>query len=56
MLRLAPIAVEPLELQLDEHTGASLSGMRSGVEHVRDARTLPRLRAPVAMDLVPAVP
>ena len=36
-------------------TGAAVRSVRDGVEYVRDARALPRLRAPVAMDVVLAV-
>jgi hypothetical protein len=55
-LRLAPVGLEPLVVQLDRDAGAVLRGLPDVVEHVRDAGTLSGLRASVEVDSLSSLP
>src|SRR3954468_6686196 len=50
---MAAIAVEHVGLLRGGHAGAAVPVVRHVVEYVRDARTMPGLSAPVAVDVVP---
>jgi len=54
-LPLAAVTREPLELYIDRCPGAAVPRLWDRVEHVRDEGPLPRLPAPVAVDVVFAV-
>ena len=54
-LQLAAVGVEPLDVLLGGYPGALLPQLRHRVEHVCDARTLPRLQSPMGMDVVSAL-
>src|SRR5262249_16692240 len=55
-VRMAAVAVQPLELPEPRWSRATVPRLRRSVEYVRDARTVSRLLAPVALDLVSALP
>jgi len=52
---VAAAEVEPLVVQLRRHARTVLRIMRDGLEYVLDARPLPGLQPPMAVDDVPAV-
>jgi hypothetical protein len=54
-LRLAPIGLEPLVLQVRRYSRAVLPSVRDGLEHIFDAGTLSGLQPPVALDLMPSL-
>jgi len=54
-LRVAARCVEPLVLRLGRHAWTVLRELRHGVEYVFNPRTLPRLPASMAVDIVPAM-
>ncbi len=49
---VAAVAVEPVVLLERGHARAVPRRLRHVVEHIRDARALPRMRSSVAMDVV----
>ena len=55
-VRVAAVADEPVVVCLDRgEPRAAVCQLRRDLEHVRDTRELSRLRASVAVDVVPAV-
>lgn len=54
-LRMAAGSVEPLALCVSRHARAAVSGVRGGMEYVRDTRMLSWLLAPVALDVMSSV-
>lgn len=54
-LRVAADSVEYLGMLEPRHPGALFWWVRDDVEHVRHAWPLPRVRAPVALDVLPAM-
>jgi len=52
-LRLASVTLQPLVVRVRRHARAAVHGVRDGLEHILDARTMSGLQPPVAMDVMP---